>query len=259
MIRNKKYAGLIWAMIIWCLFYGTIMLSNYIFEGTAVYISNIIIKILFCSASVLAVSKIYGRKPAEVFSSDRSLQALFSGIGYIIFLIYFIVLIISGVDSLKNNSYLNTIMTVFSFTASVLFEEILFRCLILEGYYSCENKGWKTAAVYSAVNFAVYGAVHISGGNAVYSFLLNGTIGLSVSVIYIKTRNIIIPILLQIIYCILAFVQNSCEWNGSDLLIRLLSVYYFFISVMGVLSAVMILKDDPDIHKMLNMKRDDTV
>lgn len=256
MIRNKKYAGLIWAMIIWCLYYGAVFVTTKLIEGTALYISYIIIKIILCSAAFFTVKKIYGRKVSDILSTGNSGKALFYGIGFLLFLIYYITIILSGFASFKNISAGPLVLSLISYAAAVIFEEILFRVLILEGYHSSEDQGWKTCLLFTAVNFIVYGAVHISGGNLLYSFIVNGTIGLSMSVIYIRTRNIIVPALLQFIYCILSVVQNICEWNGTDLLLRLLSVYYFFISVIGVLSVFMLLKDDPDIHKMLDMKKE---
>lgn len=256
MIINKKYAGLIWAMIIWCLYFGAVFLTTKTAEGNILYIYNIIIKILFCTAAFIAVRKIYERKAAEIFSKKNSGKALLTGIGFTVFLIYYLIITISGLTSFKTISATQLTLTIVSYAVSVLFEEILFRVLILEGYHSSENKGWKVTLAFAAVNFTVYGAVHISGRNAAYSFLLSGTIGLSMSVIYMKTRNITIPLLLQSVYCMLSVIQNISEWGASEFLIRMLSIYYFIVSVMGVLSSIMLFKDDPDIQKMLDLKKE---
>ena len=96
------------------------------------------------------------------------------------------------------------------------------------------------------ISFIFFGLVHVVTGWDTYNFLLTGVIGVSFAVIYIKSRNIIVPMLLHFIYDIFANLVQFIEWNNSLLFVNMYSLFEVVITIMFIISLVILVKKDND-------------
>ena len=79
---------------------------------------------------------------------------------------------------------------------TALYEELNYRFLILEGYFHGNKSVW-SRLLYAFVSFLVFGAAHVVTGWSTSAFFLSGAIGFTFAVIYLKSGNIVIPMLLH--------------------------------------------------------------
>ena len=78
---------------------------------------------------------------------------------------------------------------------TALYEELNYRFLILEGYFHGNKSVW-SRLLYAFVSFLVFGPAHVVTGWSTSAFFLSGAIGFTFAVIYLKSGNIVIPMLL---------------------------------------------------------------
>ena len=83
------------------------------------------------------------------------------------------------------------------------YEELNYRFLLLEGIkYSKNNIG--TKLLFVMISSVLFGLLHCLTGWNTYTFLQTGAIGFAFAVIFVKSGNILIPMILHFIYDVIA-------------------------------------------------------
>ena len=99
---NKKYSGILWAIVIASVFVTISLLVMQILSGTAWFVFSSILRFIFGFLILLIVKKLYDRSIKEVLSIKGSKIALVAGIGFLVYLLYFLVVWCSGIKSITS-------------------------------------------------------------------------------------------------------------------------------------------------------------
>ena len=105
------------------------------------------------------------------------------------------------------------------------------------------EKGWNK---YDFTSFFLFGAVHVVTGLNMYRFLQTGTIGFAFAVIYLKSGNVLIPMILHFLYDIFANLTDYATWNNSPLFINLNSIFDIVLLLLFVTSLLLLLRKGKD-------------
>jgi len=125
-----------------------------------------------------------------------------------------------------------------------LYEEIVYRGLMLEGYFEQEKRDWKKRLFYAFCSFLIFGASHLINVNGnLYRFVFTGIIGFSFATIYLKSHNILVPMLLHSVYDIFADLSKCVSFNNSVLFRSINSVFDVVVGVMFVISLIVLVKE----------------
>lgn len=95
--------------------------------------------------------------------------------------------------------------------------------------------------MYGFISFFLFGAVHVVGGWSTYRFLQTGVIGFAFAVMYLKSRNIVLPMVLHFIFDVFANFADYIEWNNSILFANMNSIFDIMLTIMFVISFIMLL------------------
>ena len=125
---------------------------------------------------------------------------------------------------------------------TTLYEELNYCFLILEGYFHGNKSVW-SRLLYAFVSFLVFGAAHVVTGWSTSAFFLSGAIGFTFAVIYLKSGNIVIPMLLHFIYGIPTNMTSYIEWKDASLLASMNSVLEIALAIMFLVSLVILIID----------------
>ena len=238
---NKKYSGILWAIILANIFVGISFGVNHFLKGTVWYIFSSLLRFAFGFVILAIVKKVYGKSIREVLSGKGSKAALLAGSGFIVFFIYYLIVWCSGIKSITGLTIGLVISKVFlQQLATGFYEELNFRVLVIKGYfYGNQNVG--NRLLYGFVSFLIFGAVHVVDGWSTYRFLQTGVIGFAFAVMYLKSRYILLPMILHFVYDIFANLTDYIEWNNSALFINMNSVFNIMLFVMFLISFIMLL------------------
>lgn len=243
---DKRYIGIFLAILIGMLFVGiSLGVRNYL-SGTTWFIFSSVIRIIFGIVILFLIKKIFGKSAKEILGFSNIKLAILSGIGFLLYFIYYLLDIALGFKGLA-------LISIGIFVSKILlqqfttgfYEELHYRVLILEGY----NYGKKTIGrkiFYALISFIIFGLLHVITGWDTYTFLQTGTIGFSFAVIYLNSSNIIIPMILHFVYDIFANLADYVEWNNSTLFNNVNSIFEVMIAVMFIISFTLLLKKDEE-------------
>lgn len=241
---DKKYIGIWASIIIGAAFFGLSVLGGQFLDGTVWYLYSSMIRLIFGIAILFFIKKIYGKSIGQLLKFKNSGRALLTGIGFIVYAIYFVVDICCGyagiagltMGLLVSKLFLQQLTTGF-------FEELLNRVLVTEGYFHGKRVAWRKL-LYALASFVLFGTIHILTGWDLHRFLFTGTIGFAFAVIYLNTGNIIIPMLLHFVYDIFANLADFIEWNNSELFNNVNGIFDYVVIGMFVISFAMIFMKD---------------
>ena len=241
LLHDKKTSGIFWAIVILIVFVAVSLWGTEVFRGTSWFLFSSIIRFLFGFLILFIAKKLYDTPIRNVLSMKGTKQALFAGSGFLLFLIYYLILWCSGIKSITGLSIGLLISRILlQQIATGFYEELNFRFLVLEGYfYSTQNV--KNKLMYSFLSFLLFGALHVVDGWSIYRFLQTGTIGFAFAVMYLQSRNIVLPMILHFIYDIFANLAGYIEWNNSTLFVHMNSKYGIMLIVLYVISFIMLL------------------
>lgn len=241
---NKKYAGILWAIVIASVFVGISLWGMQFLSGTPWFIFSSILRFVFGFIILYTVKKIYGRPIKDVLSIKGSKLALVAGSGFVVYFLYYLLVCCSGIKSITGLTVgLFISKIVLQQIATGFYEELNYRVLVLEGYFY-GTKDVKNKLIYAFTSFLLFGAVHVVNGWNTYAFLQTGAIGFAFAVMYLKSRNILLPMILHFIYDIFANLTDYTEWNNSTFFVNLNSIFEIALIIMFVISLVILLRKE---------------
>ena len=243
-VFNQKNIGIVFAIIFGSIFVIiSLFLLKYL-SGATWYMVSGILRLIFGIAIIITSKKFFKREIKDIFTLKESKKAIFAGIGFIVYFIYYIILIIIGFKDISGLTFgLVISKIIFQQIATGFYEELNYRFLILEGYFFGKHN-FKNKLIYAFISFILFGILHIVTGWDTDRFLLTGIIGFSFAVIYIKSRNIVVPMLLHFIYDIFANLAEFIEWNNSVLFQNMNSLFKVIIAVMFIISLIILIKKE---------------
>lgn len=204
-----------------------------------------ILRVCFSIMILIAGKKLFGRLAGDIINFRNTKAALTAGCGFLIFLVYYLIVFFSGIQSIRglSTSLLITHILLLQITTA-FYEELSYRFLLLDGYFYHDTKSIKLKLFYALIGFICFGAVHVVTDRNLYTFLQTGILGLSFAVIYLCTRNVTIPILLHFIYDIFANLAKYVQWNDSALFTSLNSVFEIMLGVLMIVSVVLLIRSN---------------
>lgn len=245
---NKKNVGIYWATLIMALFAISALWMLERLHNTPVlwFVCSSAQRLVFGIAILFLVSKIHGRTKKDILSFKNSKMALAGGIGYIVVTVYTMVLLALGAKAITD-------LTVGLFVSQILmqqittgfFEELTCRLLLLEGYFY-GPKSLKRKLLYAMLSFVFFGVAHVVTGWDLMRFLHTGICGFAFGVMYLKSRNIIIPMILHFVYDIFANMLQYIGYINSKPFFILYNLGDAMYIVMFGLSLIMLLMKDKE-------------
>lgn len=240
---NKKYSGILWAIVIASVFVTISLFMMQFLVGTPWFIFSSILRFVFGFLILFIVKRLYDRPIKEVFSIKGSKIALSAGSGFVVYFLYYLLVWCSGIKSITGLTIgLLISRIILQQIATGFYEELNYRVLLLEGcFYGSQNS--KNKLIYGFLSFFLFGALHVVDGWDTYSFLQTGIIGFAYAVMYLKSRNILLPMIMHFVYDIFANLTYYIEWNNSTLFVNVNSIFEIMLIIMFIISFIMLLID----------------
>ena len=241
----KKFGGIIAAVILTVIFIIVSKIGLKFLEDSAWYVYSSILRIIFGCIAIFLLNRLYSRSIKSIFTNHSPKAAIVSGIGFLIYALYFIIAIWIGYIPVKITG-----LTVSLFLSRILlqqittgfYEEALNRGLLLEGFF-CTDRGKIGKLIYAFASFILFGLIHVTSGWNTYTFLYTGTIGFSFAAIYLNTHNLILPMIMHFVFDIFANMAYYMQFNDSPAFNAFYSANEVMIGAMFVISLVMLLKE----------------
>ena len=243
LLLDKRFGGILWSVVLGAAF---LILSRFIgnfAHGVPWYLLSSVLRAAFGVIILMLGIRLYGKTAKEILSFHNSRIAVVSGLGFLVFLLCFTVTVCVGcreVSGLTAGLFFARILLQQLTTA--FYEELNYRFLILEGYFHGSKSVW-SRLLYAFISFLVFGLAHVTTGWSTSAFLLSGAIGFAFAVIYLKSGNIVVPMLLHFIYDIPANMTSYIEWKDASLLASMNSVLVIVLAVMFLISLVILIID----------------
>ena len=210
-------------------------------KGVTWYLISTTLRIIFGAAILLVSIKLYEKKPSEIICFKNTKKALLAGTGFLLFFLYYVIVVIMGlgkITGLTTGILLSRVL--FQQASTGFYEELNFRFLLLEGAkYTKNTIGMKTFLVLASAVF--FGLIHCVSGWSTYTFLQTGAIGFAFAVIFVKSGNILIPMILHFLYDVIANMAPYVEWDHNPVFDNLSSIFDIMLVMMFVVSTVILL------------------
>ncbi len=240
---DKRFGGILWAVVLGAAF---LILSQFIgnfAHGVPWYLLSSMLRAAFGVIILMLGKRLYGKTAKEILSLHNSRIAVVSGLGFLVFLLCFTVTVCVGGREISGlTAGLLFARILLQQLTTALYEELNYRFLLLEGYFHGGKSVW-SRLLYAFISFLVFGLAHVVTGWSTSAFLLSGAIGFAFAVIYLKSGNIVVPMLLHFIYDIPANMTSYIEWNDSALLAGMNSVLAIVLALMFLISLVILIID----------------
>lgn len=245
LFSDKRYSGIIWHFIFAVPFIVISLLFLKVLEGPAWHLTSTALRIVFGTGILIAASRLYGRKISEILSFRNSSQALIAGTGIIMFFVYYVTASVSGFGGLSGlTTTVFVTKVILQQAATGFYEELNYRFLLLEGVnYTKNTMGMKI--IYILISSVLFGALHCIPTWDTYEFLRTGAMGFAFAVIFVKTGNIVIPMIIHFVYDIAANLTKFVTWENNPVFDNLTAVFDVMLVVMVVTSAVILVAYKP--------------
>lgn len=245
MIKCKNYIGIVYATILGVLFSVISLVAFEYLNGAIWYLFSSFLRILFGILAIVLLSRIYQRSFLDIFNNKMWKTALWAGSGFILYAIYMLCAIVFGYIADGPNIVGLTVslfvtQIILQQIATGFWEEGLFRGLVLEGYFKCEKKTPYKRLLYAMISFLLFAAMHMTGGFDIYTFFYTGIIGFAFATIYLKSHNIVLPMILHFLYDIPMNLVNYMEFNNSKIFNIWYSANEVMIGIMFLFSFVIL-------------------
>ncbi|MBR5230655.1 MAG: CPBP family intramembrane metalloprotease [Clostridia bacterium] len=243
----KKYIGIVWAALLGGVFSAFSFIGIRYLQGTNWYLFSSALRIIFGIAVLVLMNRIFQRSLRDIFSPKGWKTAFFAGSGFLLYAAYMICAIVMGYRNLTVSSVsLFLSHVILQQLATGFFEEGLFRGLVLEGYFACEKKTALKRVCYAMFSFLLFGAVHVLDGFDAYRFIYTGTIGFAFAAMYLRSRNLLLPMLLHFLYDIPMNLLEYMEYTDPTLFNTWYAANEVMIGIMFLISLVMIVYEKKD-------------
>ena len=238
---NKKYSGFIWHILFAGLFIGLSLWFLEYTSGVTWYLISSSLRIVFGVTILIVSSGLFERKPADILSFGKTKEAIFAGAGFLLFFLYYIILVASGLGKITGLTTGVLLTKIFLQQATTgFYEELNYRFLLLEGLkYTKNNVG--TKLLYVMISSILFGLLHCVTGWNTYTFLQTGAIGFAFAVIFVRSGNIVVPMILHFIYDIIARTAVYIEWDHNPVFDNMNSIFEIMLAIMFVISAVILI------------------
>lgn len=235
---NRKYSGYVWHFIFVGLFIGLSLLFAGFLKGSAWYTVSSALRLIFGTAILITASKLFGRSPKDILSMKNTGKALIAGAGFLLFFLYYMVTVASGIGKIAGlTTGLFVTKVILQQLTTGFYEELNYRFLLLEGIkHTKNNAGIRIGLVF--LSSILFGLLHCATGWDTYRFLQTGAIGFAFAVIFVNSGNIVIPMLLHFLYDIIANMTDFIEWEHNAFFDNVSSVFEIALVVMFVISLV---------------------
>lgn len=248
----KKDIGVFLCIIFYILFLliARTVRTYYNLDGAEWYVFSSIQRLLFGFIALFVFIKIFKKeKWTNVINFQNFKNGLVAGSSIFLMILVYIAYFAVGAKSFINTTVLIVLSCLFFQQITTGFwEELTFRAFVMEGYFSSENRTWKTRLIYAMLSFIIFGLVHAiecdSFSYALYRFITTGIWGFVFASIYLYSHNILVPMCLHFITDIFANgISFVDEWNESQLFTILNNYIYFIVlGIMFISSIIYIVK-----------------
>jgi len=212
---NKRYSGFVWHLIFTLPFVGLSLLFLQFTQGITWFLISSVLRIVFGAGVLIAAGRLFELAPTEIISNKNLRSALLAGSGFLLFFLYVIVQVVSGFGRLTG-------LTIGIFLTKVLlqqlttgfYEELNYRFLLLEGLKYTANTT-RHKLIYVFASSVLFGLVHCIPSWDTYRFLTTGAIGFAFAVIYVKSGNIVLPMVLHFVYDFLIHIAAFVQWRPN--------------------------------------------
>ena len=235
---DKRFSGIVWAVVLGAAFLLLSRIVGNLVSGVPWYLLSSMLRAAFGIMILMLGTRLYGKTARDILSLHNSKIAMLSGLGFLVFLLCYMAAVCVGcryISGLTAGLFFARILLQQLTTA--FYEELNYRFLTLEGYFHGSKSIW-SRLLYAFVSFLVFGAAHVVTGWSASAFLLSGAIGFAFAVIYLKSGNIVIPMLLHFVYDIPANMTYYIEWKDSALLASINSMLEIALAGMFFISLV---------------------
>lgn len=248
MFKDKRYVGILWVLILELPFVLLSFAGQKFLSGTYWFLFSSALRLIFGILALFIMHRIYGKGIKDILHFRNWKQALLAGSGFLIYFLYYLILLCAGCKSVTG-------LTVGLFFSHILlqqittgfYEELYARALLLEGYFYQKKQTAKTKLLYASMAFLFFGLAHVITGWDLYTFVFTGIIGFTFAVIYLKSHNIVIPMILHAVYDIFANLTSYIEWNDSALFHGINALFYVVLGLMFMVSVVFLFKKERQI------------
>ena len=238
---DKRYGGFVWHLIFAAGFIGLSLLFLQLTEGVTWFLISSALRIVFGFAILFTACKLFELSPSEVLSNKNIKGALIAGTGFFLFFLYFLVEVASGfgkVTGLTMGLFLSRVLLQQLTTG--FYEELNYRFLLLEGLKHTSNTR-RLKLIYVFGNAVLFGLLHCVTGWNTYTFLTTGTIGFAFAVIFVKSGNIVLPMVLHFVYDFIIHITSFMEWQHNPFFDNICACAEVAYAVMFAVSLAMLL------------------
>ena len=243
---NRKFGGFVWHFIFAGLFIGLSLLILEYVEGTAWFLISTVLRVIFGTLILITSSRLFGRKISDILSPENTRGALIAGSGFLILFLYNVVTVASGYGGLTGFSAALFISKVILQQASTgFYEELNYRFLLLEGIKHTRNTV-PVRLAYVLTSSVLFGLLHCIPEWDTYTFIRTAVMGFGFAVIFVKSGNILVPMVLHFLYDIVAKMTGFIEWNHNAFFDGMSSAFEIMLAVMFVISFVILVMNKKD-------------
>lgn len=237
---DKRYGGYIWHLLFAGVFIGLSLLFIELTEGVTWYLISSGLRIIFGIAILIVSTRLFDRKASDILSFTNVKGALIAGCGFLLFFLYYFITIASGWGKVTGLTAGILVARIILQQASTgFYEEMNYRFLLLEGLKHTRNTiGMKV--LYVMTSTVLFGLLHCVTGWDTYRFLQTAAIGFAFAVIFVRSGNIVIPMILHFLYDIFANMTAYVEWNHNPFFDNISSAFEIMLAVTFVISVVML-------------------
>lgn len=242
MMKNKKaWIGIVYAVAVAAVFTAISLLVMKWLSGTPWYLFSSLLRLSSGVLALMLMCKTYERRGTEILAPRQNKAALRAGAGFGIFFLYYLILYAVGFGRIAGLSFGIVVSRILLQQLTTgFYEEVVFRGLVLEGYFHQVRKTWQVRLLYAAVSFLLFGAIHVVTGWDLWRFLSTGMIGFAFAAIYLQSRNLILPMILHFVYDIFANLAGYVQWKDTALFMNLNGCFEIMQIVMLAVSIMML-------------------
>ena len=245
---SKRIFPVVCVMLISAVFIFVAYTLKDFFDGEQWYIASSIQRLLFGIITLIVFVKYFRVEHwKDIFTVKGVKKGLFAGIGLLLYTVYLTVYIAVGAYSF-NGLTLGLILTqlVCQQITTGFFEEILYRGLLIGGYFHEEKQNAYKRLMYAGLSFVIFGLAHIAPNmsfeQGLDRFITTGIMGFSFAAVYLYSHSLLVTMFLHAIYDIPSNLLRYVEWTNTPAKLAMDSVYDMIYPCLFIIALVFIIK-----------------